>query len=309
MSQGEPGHIPPGAPRRIALLVNPAAGRGQAGAVASQVAAGLAADGARVQVVQEGSGAAAASQLAAVVAAGVDAVVALGGDGTVNLALQVVVNTPVALGIVAVGSGNDGARELGLPRGNPAAAVAVVGAGNRRWFDTGHVRPHEGQARHFLNVLSTGFDSSVNERANRMRWPRGNSKYIRAVLAELATFRAVPYRINVDGDERAGRAMLVAVGNTRSYGGGMLVCPQADPADGLLDMLWLGDIGKFDFLRTFPRVFRGTHLTHPAISVRTGKTFQIAAPGLVAYADGERVGPLPVQVAVAPSSVAVFVPA
>lgn len=295
-------------PRRIALLVNPTAGRGAGSRAAREVAAGLRVDGARVHTVQGESVAAAASELAKLVAAGVDAVVALGGDGTVNLALQAVVNTPASLGIIPVGSGNDGARELGIPRGDLATAISVIRAGHRRRVDTGYVRPRQGEARYFLNVLSTGFDSSVNERANRMSWPHGNAKYVRAVLAELVTFRPVPYRVSIDRQERLGRAMLVSVGNTRSYGGGMLVCPTADPTDGVLDLIWLGEIGKLDFLRTFPRVFRGTHLSHPAVAVLTGRKFQINAPGQVAYADGERVGPLPVQVEVVPASAAVFLP-
>ncbi|MGV1005823.1 MAG: diacylglycerol/lipid kinase family protein [Candidatus Nanopelagicales bacterium] len=295
-------------PRKIALLVNPTSGNGSGRIAAGDVTSALSAGGAQVLVVQGSTAADAAAELQVVVAAGVDAIVAAGGDGTVNLALQAAVNTPLALGIVPLGSGNDSARELGIVRGDPRAAVETILAGRRRRIDAGLVTTAEGDSRYYLNVLSSGFDSSVNERANATRWPRGHAKYLRALLSELVTFRAVPYEVAIDGLELEGRAMLIAVGNTRSYGGGMLICPTADPADGLLDLLWLTDVTKLDFLRTFPKVFRGRHLSHPAVSAHQGRRFQLRAPGQVAYVDGERVGPLPVTVEVAPGALEVLVP-
>ncbi len=246
--------------------------------------------------------------LAEAMADGLDVLVAVGGDGTVHQALQHVVGTRTALGIVPLGTGNDGAAAVGLSKGSPAAAVAVILAGATRTFDVGRVEAEDGTVKHFLCVLSTGFDSSANERANRMTWPSGSALYIRAMLEELRAFRPIPYRAQIDGEEIAEDAMLVSIGNGPSFGGGMQVCAGADLHDGLLDLVWVRSMPRRSFLRVFPKVYSGKHLAHPEVDSRLVKTAFLDAPGQVAYADGERVAPLPVTVAAVPDAVRVLVP-
>jgi diacylglycerol kinase (ATP) len=238
----------------------------------------------------------------------VDALVACGGDGTVHLALQAVAGTQTPLGVVPLGTGDDNARLLGIPRGDLGAAADVIAHGTVRTWDAAEVVAADGERRWFLGVLSSGFDSLVNERANRMSWPKGQARYLVGIVAELRTFRPVPYRVVLDGTEIRGLGMLVAVGNGSSYGGGMQVCPGAQPDDGLLDLTWLHELGKPTFLRVFPRVYKGTHVEHPAVSTHRVTRITLDAPGQVAYADGERIGPLPIEVTVRPGALRVLVP-
>jgi diacylglycerol kinase (ATP) len=150
--------------------------------------------------------------------------------------------------------------------------------------------------RWFGTVLASGFDSRVNDRGNRMRWPTGRLRYDLAMISELAGFRPVPYRIRLDdGEVREVEATLVAVGNGSSYGGGMRICPDADLTDGLFDVTVVGDCGRATLLRVFPRVYRGTHVEHPKVTVLRAARVEIAAEGTTGYADGEPLGPLPLS--------------
>jgi diacylglycerol kinase (ATP) len=164
----------------------------------------------------------------------------------------------------------------------------------------------DGRADYFLGVLSTGFDSSVNERANAMS-RLGGQRYNVAIVRELASFRPVDYLVEIDGTSLKGLGMLVSVGNTTSYGGGMRVCPDAIPDDGLLDVTWLGAVSTVTFLRVFPSVFKGEHVKHPAVTTYRGAHLTIAAAGQIAYADGERIGPLPIEVSVLPAALRVLI--
>lgn len=295
--------------RRIGVLVNPSSGRGRVVRRAERVLTRMRGSGDHV-VAFEGESAELAEQLLADTPAGeLDALVAVGGDGTVHMALQAVAGTSTALGVVPLGTGNDAARELGIPLGDCDRAVDVILAGHSRAFDTGIVDTPEGRRRHFLCILSTGFDSLVNERANQMTWPSGQARYVLAMLAELRTFRPIPYEVSVDGVRASRQAMLVSVGNGPSFGGGMRMCPSADMHDGLLNLVTLGPMARWDLLRTFPKVYSGQHMSHPAVSEQVGRVLHLDAPGQVAYADGERIGPLPVTVQAARDSVRVLVPA
>lgn len=292
----------------VAVLINPTSGKGK-GATAGQIAVEtLRAAGLDVQVIQGADADQARQLLAETVNSGVDLVVACGGDGTANLALQSVVGTDTALTILPTGTGDDNARMLGIPRGDPVAAAKAIANGVRRTLDAGHVSAADGTDRWFLGVLSAGFDSCVNERANQMTWPSGQARYLRAILAELRVFRPIHYRMTLDGTTSTVDGMLIAVGNGASYGGGMQVCPSAAPDDGLLSVTVLGKVSKATFLRVFPKVFSGTHTEHPSVSEHAAKTVRLEAEGQVAYADGERVGPLPIDVTVKPNAVTVIVP-
>jgi diacylglycerol kinase (ATP) len=289
--------------RRIALLVNPTSGKGRGRRVGVQAAARLREHGLAVDVLTGVDGAEAGELARGAVHLGYDAIVSVGGDGMLNLVLQAVAGTSVPLGIVPAGSGNDFARLLGLDPHDTLAAADVIAAGRVRAVDAARAGDHW-----YAGVLSSGFDSNVNERANRMRWPRGASRYNVAILAELRVFKPVPFTVVLDGEPIEREAMLVAVGNGTSYGGGMKVCPGAIVDDGQLSVTVLGRLSKVEFLRVFPRVYSGTHVEHPAVSVHSGRTVGLQAPGVVAFADGEYVAPLPVEITAVPGALHVLVP-
>ncbi|MFE8992586.1 diacylglycerol kinase [Streptomyces collinus] len=280
----------------ITLFVNPTAGRGRGAHAAQPAASALRAAGFSVRTVLGEDAADALVRARAAVEGGTGALIAVGGDGMASLALRAVAGTRTPLGLVAVGTGNDFARALGLPVREPAAAGRMIAdalkCGRIRDIDLGQVGD-----RWFGTVLASGFDSRVNDRGNRMRWPTGRLKYDLAMIGELAGFRPVPYRIRLDdGEAREVEATLVAVGNGSSYGGGMRICPGADLTDGLFDITVVGDCSRATLLRVFPRVYRGTHVGHPKVTVLRAARVEIAAEDVTGYADGEPLGPLPLSV-------------
>ncbi|AMW09465.1 sphingosine kinase [Streptomyces qaidamensis] len=279
----------------ITLFVNPTAGRGRGAHAAQPAASALRAAGFSVRTVLGEDAADALVRARAAVEGGTGALIAVGGDGMAGLALRAVAGTRTPLGLVAVGTGNDFARALGLPVREPAAAGRMIAdalkCGRIRDIDLGQVGD-----RWFGTVLASGFDSRVNDRGNRMRWPTGRLKYDLAMIAELTGFRPVPYRIRLDdGEVREVEATLVAVGNGSSYGGGMRICPGADLTDGLFDITVVGDCSRATLLRVFPRVYRGTHVGHPKVTVLRSARVEIAAEDVTGYADGEPLGPLPLS--------------
>jgi diacylglycerol kinase (ATP) len=242
------------------------------------------------------------------VADGVEALIACGGDGTVHCALQAVYGTSTALGIIPVGTGDDIARALSLPRDDAVAAADVIADGRTRTIDYGLIDAADGTRAAFIAVMSAGFDSEVTERANTMSWPTGASRYLLATLAELVVYEPVEFTITVDGATTRADGRMLAVGNGPSYGGGMYVCPNACVDDGELDLTFLRKASKLSFITTFPKVFKGEHIHHPTVETMRGKSIRVEAPGQTAYADGERVGPLPVDVQVVPGGLQVFAP-
>lgn len=292
----------------ISLFVNPTAGRGRGARAAQPAARALRDAGYSVRTVLGSDAEDALRRAREAVAAGTGALIAVGGDGLVSLALRAVAGTDTPLGVVAVGTGNDFGRALGLPVRDPAAAgrIAADALKNHtiRELDLGRVG-----GRWFGTVLASGFDSRVNDRGNRMRWPTGRFKYDLAMVAELAAFRPAPYRITLDdGAEREIEATLVAVGNGPSYGGGMRICADAVMDDGLFDVTVVGECSRATLLKVFPRVYRGTHLSHPVVTVHRTAKITLAAPGLTGYADGEPLGPLPLTAQCVPGAVRVLVP-
>ena len=294
--------------KTVAVIINPESGKGRGGKSAPAVGAALHRRGIDAALILAGSAAEALEMTHKAVADGVDAVIAAGGDGTVNLALQAVAGTRTPLGIIPLGTGNDNAELIGVADGGIEGAIDAIAAFNVRDLDAARVHTADGTEAWFMGVMSSGFDSNVTERANNMTWPKGDMRYNVAILAELASFNAVPFEIDVDGRKYTDRAMLVAVGNGDSYGGGMKVCAGAEPDDGELTLTMLKEAGKLKFLRLFPRVYKGTHIDHDLVEQFHGKKVRLEAPGQIVYADGERIGPLPAEIEVVPGALRVLVP-
>ena len=291
--------------QRVALIVNPASGVGRAARVAQAVAERLGAV-ATVQI-HQASSPQGSQELVAAVAASCDAVVVLGGDGIVHLAAQSLAQTGVPLGIVAAGTGNDVADTLGLPADPLAGADAVVAAldaGTSRRLDLG--RTEEG--RWWVTVLCAGFDSAVTERANRLRWPKGPRRYDVAIAAELLRLAPRPFRLEFDGVELDQPAMLVAIGNGPQYGGGKQICAGARMDDGTFLVTVVAPVGLLTFARIAPTMATAGHLGHPAVTQHVARRVTVFAPDTPGYADGERLGPLPLTTECVPGALTVLVP-
>jgi diacylglycerol kinase (ATP) len=294
-------------PQRLGIVVNPTAGKNTGARVGQEAMTLLRAAGVDLLDLSAADARGAMEHgRAAVADRAVDAVVVAGGDGMVHLGANLCAGTEVPLGVIAAGTGNDVARALGLPVRDAAKAVERLLAGNTRRIDAARTVTATGEEKWFLGVLAAGFDAVVNERANTWRWPKGRSRYNLAILRELPVFRAIPYRLVLDDEEVVTDAMLVAVGNGPSYGGGMKVTPDALFDDGLLDVLVLHRISTPEFLRVFPSVFTGMHTAHRAVEVRRARSVRLEATGIVAYADGERFGPLPMRVEAVPGALTVL---
>ncbi|MCW2635819.1 MAG: putative sphingosine/diacylglycerol kinaselike enzyme [Blastococcus sp.] len=275
----------------VAVLVSPTAGRGRAGVLTDDVLATFRSAGLSARLLPATTGTHAERQAADAVAGGAGAIVAVGGDGTVHAALQAVAGTAAALAVVPAGTGNDLVRALGIPADGLAAARAAaedLAAGAFRTIDAGRTGD-----RWWATVLCCGFDSAVSDRANRLRWPKGRRRYDIAVLAELARLRPVELTMVLDGETHTLPVTMVAVGNTPWYGGGMKVCPAADPTDGLFDVTVVGATSRLELLRTKPRLTAGTHVEHPMVTVHRACRVELSAIGVTTYADGEPVAPLP----------------
>jgi diacylglycerol kinase (ATP) len=290
--------------REIALLVNPTSGRGRGARAGREVAGRLHEAGHAVRQLIGRDVSESQDMAREAVAQGTDALVVVGGDGMVHLGLQAVGGTEVPFGVVPAGSGNDFARAIGVPLRDIAAAASIVVTGAERRVDLGRMGD-----QWFAGVVAAGFDARVNDRANRMRWPRGRMRYNAAMLVELGVFQPVPYVLDLDGDAWETSAMLVTIGNIPSYGGGMRVTPGAILDDGLLDIMIVKPLSKARFLTVFPRVYTGSHVDLPFVEIRRAKQIRIDAPGITAYADGERLGPLPQTFEAVPAALRVLVPA
>ncbi|MDG4826379.1 diacylglycerol kinase family protein [Asanoa sp. WMMD1127] len=289
----------------LAVLANPGAGRGRHRGVLPFVLAHLRDTGLPVEPLEARTPQEALAACHAAVAGGAGALVVVGGDGTVHLALQALAGTDVPLGIVPAGTGNDFAVAAGF--GAPAAALRAIGAalargGDHATIDLARLTTGAGATHWFGGVLAAGFDAIVNERGNRMRWPRGPVRYDLAIMVELARLRARSYRITLDGVTQERDAVLVAVANGGSYGGGMRICPDADVTDGRLDVAVVRPISRRTLVKVKPQIYAGTHVHHPAVDTFSARKVELAAEGIVGYADGERIAPLPVTVECVPGA-------
>jgi diacylglycerol kinase (ATP) len=305
----------------VVLLANPAARAGARTDAVQRAAERLRAHSVRTTVVSGGSAAESSALLRTALAVGTgtrtgtgpgtDGVVVAGGDGTVNLALQELAGTGIPLGIIPGGTGNDLATGLGLRALDVDAAADVIAAGRTRVIDLARVTRDDGTSRFYGTVLASGFDSRVNDRANAMRWPRGGSRYNLAILIEFLTLHGVPFRLELEDaggvTTRVEHDLVMAtVGNGRTYGGGIPICPNADLADGLLDVTLVRPAGRLRLLRLLPRVYAGTHTTRPEVSTHRVRRVRLVSPGVTAYADGDPIGRLPLTVEAVPGALTVF---
>ncbi|MCA1306378.1 diacylglycerol/lipid kinase family protein [Microbacterium sp. 2216-1] len=294
--------------RRVAVVANPQSGKGRGRRAADEAIAALRADGAQVQVYSGGSPAETRRLAEEAVAEKPDALVVVGGDGTLSGIIDVLAAAEVPIALVPAGTGNDLARALGLPRGDATAAVSVAVRGRTRLIDVGEVHS-EGRTTPFLSVAALGFDAKVSDRTNRLRWPRGALRYYLALLIELIRLQPMDFRVEVDGGpQTAAPGTLIAVGNTASYGGGMPVCAGAAPDDGALDVVHVVPLTRLRLLRLFPLLLQGRHLTRPEVIHRRAQQVSVSAPGLVVYADGERVGAGECRITVRPAALRMLVP-
>ncbi|HLB39309.1 MAG TPA: diacylglycerol kinase family protein [Actinomycetota bacterium] len=290
----------------MVVVANPTAGRGKAGKIVGTVDRLLHQAGIAHEIVLSESGADLESRVRRAATEGAPIVGCVGGDGTVGLAANGLLGTDTTLAIFPSGTADDFAASLGLK--NLEAAVRAVAERTAARIDTARVSTDD-LTRHFVAIASCGFDSEVNEAANAMTIKLGGTgTYLAALVKTLSRFTPAGFTIELDGEVFTGQHMLVAVGNSTSYGGGMKVTPDASVVDGELDVCMLRAVSKPAFLRAFPRVFRGTHVTHPAVRMARAKRIHIEADRRVmVYADGERVGPAPATIEVVPSSLSVFV--
>jgi diacylglycerol kinase (ATP) len=295
---------------RVTLLTNPMAGHGNAPHAAERAVARFQECGVDVTEIVGRDPAHARELVDEALAHGTDALVVAGGDGVISMALQSLAHSSIPLGIIPAGTGNDHAREYRIPVGDPAAAVDAIVAGHTEKIDLGLIRGGDDTTTWFGTVAATGFDSLVSDRVNRMRWPHGRMRYNLAIVAELSQLRPLPFRLVLDGErEIVTDLALAAFGNTRSYGGGMLICPGADHADGMLDITMVSSGSRLKLVRLFPTIFKGTHVELDEVTTARARIIRVECPGINAYADGEYACPLPAEISAVPGALTILRPA
>jgi len=298
---------------KVTALTNPVSGHGAALRAAQTAIARLQHRGVEVVEIIGDDAQDARYLAAAALERGTDALMVTGGDGVVSNALQVLAGTDVPLGIIPAGTGNDHAREFGIPTKDPEAAADIVVDGWTETIDLGRIQCGEGRKKcdkWFGTVAATGFDSLVTDRANRMSWPHGRLRYYIAMLAELSQLRMLPFRLVLDGSQEIDADItLAAFGNTRSYGGGLLICPNADPTDGLLDITMAHSASRTKLIRLFPTVMKGTHIDLDEVSTARAKSIHVECPGINVYADGDFACALPAEISAVPAALQILRPA
>jgi YegS/Rv2252/BmrU family lipid kinase len=293
----------PGGDRRVSVIVNPSAGGGRAGRALPALEQALRSAGFEYHVETTRS-LEHAVELALQAAADQEVAAACGGDGLVGAVAGALRHSDGVLGILPGGRGNDLARVLGIPS-DPAAAVGVLESGRVRSLDLGEVH-----GRTFVGIASCGFDSEANRIANRARIVRGSLVYAYGALRALAAWKPATFTVAPDGGEpRTIIGYTIAAANSKAYGGGMFLAPDASLDDGLLDVVMVEDVPKRRFLRQLPTVFKGEHVRQPTVHVQKAATVEIAADrSFTMYADGDPVAELPVTVRALPAAVRVITP-
>jgi YegS/Rv2252/BmrU family lipid kinase len=288
--------------RRFALLVNPASAGGKALQALPEVHAALDRLTAPHRTVTTRSIEHASEEAARAADLG-ETVAALGGDGLLRPLAGALKGRDSALALIPCGRGNDLARVLDIPR-NLDEATRIAVEGEERLLDVANV-----DGTPYVGIASLGFDSDANRIANEAKLVRGDAVYLYAALRALAAWKPAAFRVTVDGRRHDVRGYSVAVGNSRSYGGGMLLLPQAELDDGRLDVLISREASKLTFLRNLPKVFRGTHLDSPYVETARGEVVEVSSDRpFVVYADGDPIGATPATMRVERRCLRVIVP-
>jgi diacylglycerol kinase (ATP) len=294
-----------GAPDLV-VVANPAAGHGKAGKLIGRVTTALRRLGVAHEIRVSESGPDVERLARAASEDGARIVAALGGDGTASLVANGILGTGTALAALPAGTGDDLAKAIGV--GKLRTAIELLA--DPKTADLVVFEVTAGvTTRSFIIIAGAGFDSEVNETANGMTINLGaTGTYVAALIKTLSRFSPAAFVVTVDGERMEGDAMLVEVGSGRWTGGGMRVLPDAVMNDGLLDVCIVQALSKTAFLRAFPRVFIGSHTTHPKVTMRTGTKVEVEADRRVlVYADGEPIGPLPAIFEIRPGALAVVV--
>ncbi len=234
-----------------------------------------------------------------------DSFISCGGDGTVHNLANCLVGTGKNLGCIPMGSGNDIARNLGIPLDMEKAA-AIINEGHVRVLDMGRINGKY----YYLAVSGAGFDSVVNDLANNTKFPlKGPAKYTYAVYKTLITYRSKKFYIKYDGQEKTLDSMFMVVGNMDSYGGGMRITPNADPEDGILDVCIIKRMSKIHFIKVFPSVFKGEHISDPFVEYFRANEVEIDSDyNFSVFADGEYICKLPAKFEIAKKSLNFIAP-
>jgi diacylglycerol kinase (ATP) len=287
---------------RIALVVNPSSGKGRAQELLPEIAGCLRDAGHQLDIWLSRNLNEAVQLINRGTRSDADVLAVMGGDGMMHIGINEAVRAQQAapdapvLGLIPAGTGNDLCRGLDIDP-DPLTAVQALLTGRERRIDLARI----GSA-YVGTILATGFDALVNRRANDLPWPKGEARYPLAVMAVLRTFRPLRYRLTIDGVRRDLRAMLVAVGNTRCYGGGIRICPDADPTDGLLDVTIIHPVGRPTLLRLLPRLYTGSFVSHPCVERLRASEVTVDGPGLIGFADGEMLGATPLTMTQIPAA-------
>ena len=229
--------------------------------------------------------------------------VVISGDGLLGAIGGAMAGTDTPLGIVPGGRGNDLARVLGIPD-DPVEAVAVIAAGETRRIDVG-----EANGKRFLGIVSVGFDSEANRLANETNFLRGNLVYAYAALRTLLTWKPGRFTLRVDDERVRVSGYSISVANSRAFGGGMYIAPNAELDDGEFDIVTVGEVGKLRFVGNLPKVFKGAHVEEDEVKVFRAQRLELTASRpFPVYADGEHLTDLPVSLRVLPRSLSVIVP-
>jgi YegS/Rv2252/BmrU family lipid kinase len=287
----------------IALLANPSAADGRSLRCLDIVRATLEERGAAYEMATP-SGRDAARRAAREAAEQGATVVAVGGDGTIGLIAGALRGTPGRLAVIPAGRGNDFARVMRIPS-DAAEAARVALDGHEKLVDVGDV---DGET--FVCIASLGFDSDANRIANDAKLVKGNFVYLYAALRALAGWKHASFRVVVDGQAHEMRGWSVAVANSKAYGGGMYIAPDAELDDGQFDVVLGAESSKWTFLKDLPKVFKGTHASLEYVQTLRGKQIELSADRpFEIYADGDAIGCLPATVRISPRSLKVLVPA
>ena len=240
--------------------------------------------------------------------------VAVGGDGTVNEVANGILsstNSTTALGIVSTGTGSDFVRSVGIPR-DYTSACSFLTSNRRLLIDVGVVEyQRQGQTlkRFFVNAAGAGFDAAVVEATEKLpKYFGGTVPYLAGLVRTLFRYRNKPIVLRIGDKVESARVLNVVVANGCYLGGGMRIAPEASLNDNLLDVVVVGNIGKFELLKALPTVYKGTHINHPKVKMAKASRISIeSSEPILVYADGELLGKGPASFGIVPAALSIVV--